>query len=74
MPASSHTRDRFKERLRFALRYAIRAPSGHNTQPWRFRIAGDGVEIYADRSRILPVVDPVDRALVIRLMPHGASV
>ena len=21
----------------FLLRYAVRAPSGHNTQPWRFR-------------------------------------
>lgn len=47
------------------LRSAIRAPSGHNTQPWRFQISGDGLRMYADRSRALPVVDPDDRAMVI---------
>lgn len=53
------------EILRSALEHAVRAPSGHNTQPWLFRIAGDRVEVYADRSQALPVVDPDDRALVI---------
>jgi nitroreductase len=48
-----------------ALRYAVRAPSGHNTQPWRFAISHDLLHLYADRSRRLPVVDPDDRALVI---------
>jgi nitroreductase len=52
-------------RWRFLLRYAVLAPSGHNTQPWRFRIAGDRLELYADRTRALPVVDPEDRALTI---------
>jgi hypothetical protein len=47
------------------LRSAIRAPSGHNTQPWRFQISDDGLRMYADRSRALPVVDPDDRAMVI---------
>ena len=49
----------------FVLRYAVRAPSGHNTQPWRFAINDDLLHLYADRSRRLPVVDPDDRALVI---------
>ncbi|MGZ5406101.1 MAG: Acg family FMN-binding oxidoreductase, partial [Nocardioides sp.] len=49
----------------YVLRYAIRAPSGHNTQPWRFAISDDLLHLYADRSRRLPVVDPKDRALVI---------
>lgn len=53
------------ERLRFLLRYAILAPSGHNTQPWLFRVAGDHLDLIADRRRALPVVDPHDRALVI---------
>jgi nitroreductase len=48
-----------------ALAAALRAPSGHNTQPWRLRLVGDCVELYADRSRGLPVVDPEDRAMVI---------
>jgi hypothetical protein len=47
------------------LRYAVRAPSGHNTQPWRFAISDDILHLYADRGRRLPVVDPSDRALVI---------
>lgn len=53
------------ERLRAALRYAIFAPSGHNTQPWLFRHEGDRALLFADRRRALPVVDPHDRALVI---------
>ena len=44
------------------LRSAIRAPSGHNTQPWRFQILGDRHHMSADRSRAQPVVDPEDRA------------
>ena len=54
-----------EEKLRFLLNYAVLAPSGHNTQPWLFRLSGDEVELYADRTRGLPVVDPEDRALTI---------
>ena len=53
------------EKLAFLLRYAVLAPSGHNTQPWLFGLAGDTVELYADRAQALPVVDPDDRALTI---------
>ncbi|MBI3910781.1 MAG: nitroreductase [Armatimonadetes bacterium] len=53
------------EQLRFALNYAVLAPSGHNTQPWRFKISGDAAEVWADRTRALPVVDPEDRELAI---------
>lgn len=49
----------------FLLRYAVRAPSGHNTQPWRFRTADGRLHLYADRRRALPVVDPEDRELVM---------
>jgi hypothetical protein len=41
-------------RLRFVLRYAILAPSGHNGQPWQFHIDGDLLSVRADRSRALP--------------------
>jgi nitroreductase len=53
------------QRLRFALRYAILAPSGHNGQPWRFQIDGGLLQVYADRSRALPTIDPHDRELLI---------
>lgn len=51
--------------LRLAVEYAIQAPSGHNTQPWLFKMGSDHVELLADRRRALPVVDPEDRALMI---------
>jgi len=54
-----------EEKLRFLVNYAVLAPSGHNTQPWLFRVRDDEVELFADRTRGLPVVDPDDRALVI---------
>ena len=53
-------------RLRDLVALATRAPSSHNTQPWRFHALDDEtIELRADRSRALPVVDPDDRALVI---------
>ena len=49
------------------IRQATKAPSGHNAQPWLFRIKTDGIEIYADTTRRLPVVDPHDRELFVSL-------
>lgn len=54
-----------EERLRFLLGYAILAPSGHNAQPWLFSIQDDVIELYADRTRALAVIDPEDRELTI---------
>lgn len=48
-----------------AIRFAVLAPSSHNTQPWLFRVADSGVELYLDRSRGLPVADPEDRELTL---------
>ncbi|GGN86007.1 hypothetical protein GCM10010112_67060 [Actinoplanes lobatus] len=44
---------------------AALAPSLHNSQPWRFRISGDTVEVYADHGRQLEVLDPAGRELLI---------
>lgn len=55
----------------FLLRYAVLAPSGHNTQPWSFRLTDEGVEVYADTTRRLPVADPHDRELLISV---GAAI
>jgi nitroreductase len=53
------------DKLKFSLNYAILAPSSHNTQPWSFKIVDNSIELYADRARALPVVDPEDRELTI---------
>jgi hypothetical protein len=43
---------------------AARAPSVHNTQPWRFRVTGSAVELYCDPARKLRV-DPAGREMLI---------
>jgi nitroreductase len=50
---------------------AIAAPSIHNSQPWRFRIRGGGVDVFADWDRRLEVIDPSGRELLISV---GAAV
>ena len=53
------------DKFRFLLNYAILAPSNHNSQPWLFKVVGETLELHADRTRALPVVDPEDRELVM---------
>ena len=43
---------------------AARAPSVHNTQPWRFRVGEYTIELYADQRRKLRA-DPVGREMLI---------
>lgn len=43
--------------LRAAVAAAVMAPSSHNSQPWRFRIHGDALELYTDHTRNLSVID-----------------
>jgi hypothetical protein len=44
---------------------AARAPSLHNTQPWRFVADGGALELHADRGRELRRVDPDGREMLI---------
>jgi len=44
---------------------ASRAPSVHNTQPWQFVPLDDGVQLRADHSRQLAVLDPDGRQLTM---------
>jgi len=55
------------ERLRELVRCATLAPSSHNTQCWRFRIADDAITIVPDLGRRCPVVDPDDHHLFVSL-------
>ncbi len=49
------------------IRYATLAASGHNTQPWRFRIGEGRIEILPDLTRRTPAVDPDDHHLFASL-------
>ena len=53
--------------LLFLIEQAVKAPSGHNTQPWIFRIGETEIDICPDYSRALPVVDPDNRELFVSL-------
>lgn len=54
-------------RLKALIRYATLAPSGHNTQCWRFRVGERAIGIIPDLSRRTPVVDPDDHHLYVSL-------
>lgn len=53
------------------VRAAIAAPSIHNSQPWRFRLVGEAIEVLADWDRRLDVIDPTGRELLLSI---GAAV
>ena len=45
------------------LEAAALAPSVHNSQPWRFRVLPDRIELHADLTRRLPAADRDDKEL-----------
>ena len=56
---------RVDQSLRRSVVSAVRAPSVHNTQPWRFVLRRGGLDIYADWRRQLRVLDPRGRQLLM---------
>lgn len=54
-----------REQFFTAVEAATLAPSMHNSQPWRFRLADGCLEVFGDPSRQLPVADPQGWALHI---------
>lgn len=50
---------------RAALELAVCAPSVHNTQPWRFEVHREHIDLFADHGRHLPHTDPDGRDLQI---------
>ncbi len=54
-----------RDQVHFLIETAARAPSVHNTQPWRFHVGPAGLELHADRTRQLQAVDPFGRELLI---------
>ena len=53
--------------LKDVIRYATLAANGHNTQPWRFRLADRQIHILPDFTRRTPIVDPDDHHLFVSL-------
>ncbi|MGW5051924.1 Acg family FMN-binding oxidoreductase [Actinokineospora sp. NPDC004072] len=51
------------EQVAAVLTAATMAPSLHNTQPWRFAVLPDRIELRADPAARLPATDPDDREL-----------
>lgn len=51
--------------VRTALTLASRAPSVHNSQPWRWRVDVASLHLYADADRRLPNTDPDGRDLIL---------
>lgn len=66
-PESFPYQARTPDKARFLLRYAILAPSSHNTQPWKFAIRGHEIHVYADPTRWLRVADPDKREMYLSL-------
>ncbi|HEY5981808.1 MAG TPA: hypothetical protein VIT41_19450 [Microlunatus sp.] len=64
---STTVRQEHSEILRHAAARASLAPSIHNTQPWRFRIGPNTLELRADRDRRLRVLDPTGRQLMLSM-------
>lgn len=48
-----------------AARVACLAPSIENSQPWRWRIRGNTLELHADRSSQLTATDPEGRLMIV---------
>src|SRR5476651_319598 len=43
------------------VRSAVLAANAHNTQPWHFKVATDRIDLFADTSRSIGTMDPLDR-------------
>ena len=56
-----------ERQLIFLLRYAVLAASTRNTQPWKFAVSENGIEVFADYTRRLPVADPGNRELLMSI-------
>lgn len=56
-----------QEALRQAAMRGCLAPSVHNTQPWRWRLSKARLDLLADRSRQLRILDPTGRQLLLSL-------
>lgn len=62
-----HDQKTISDQLKFLIRFAVLAPSGHNSQPWKFALENNTLLLSPETSRALAKSDPVDRQLFISL-------
>ncbi len=48
---TTHEAPFLADHAHFLISTAARAPSVHNTQPWRFQVGRSGIELYCDPRR-----------------------
>jgi hypothetical protein len=66
-PKAFDARWPLRDQILFLLRFAVLAPSSHNSQPWRFLLNEHAITIAPEPKRFLPVSDPRNRNLYIAL-------
>jgi nitroreductase len=54
-----------EEKIFFILRYGILAPSGHNSQPWNFKITDNSILLTSNKNRSLSKSDPDKKILTL---------
>ncbi len=60
--------------FKFVLEKSKLAPSAHNSQPWKVKLNGEKIEIFADASKHLKISDPLKRQLYLSLGCLAATV
>jgi hypothetical protein len=55
------------ERMRFLVKFAVLAPSSHNSQPWYFSVHEKEIRVFKDSNRMLGIGDSNNRQLFISL-------
>ena len=56
-----------EEKLKFFVNFAVLSPSSHNSQPWKFTVRDNSIEVSFDKSRSLPVGDPENRLAYVSI-------
>lgn len=63
--ATTTTTNSTYDALLDAVRFALRAPSEHNAQPWRWVLDDDHLDLHVDRARRLPFTDHSGRGVLL---------
>lgn len=59
--------------VQLAVDLACRAPSLHNSQPWRWNYADGRLQLFGDHRRLLRAADPTGRNCISVAAPHSIT-